>query len=99
MMAAIWVASTIRWSTGASGGRRITSKPAPMCSDSTMFSSQIAFSIGSQWPDMKLGSPYTWGVSRKLIDRQPFLPSRCISSAARSGSQFGTMPRGMNRPG
>ncbi len=77
----------------------MTSKPAPMCSDSTMFSSQIAFSIGSQCSDMRLGRPYTCGVSRKLIDRQPFLPMRCTSSAATSGSQLGTMPRGMNRPG
>ena len=48
VIALIWQASTMRWSTGASGGRWMTSKPAPMCSDSTMFSSQIALSIGSQ---------------------------------------------------
>ena len=39
-MALIWQASTMRWSIGASGGRLITSKPAPMCSDRTMFSSR-----------------------------------------------------------
>ena len=84
---------------GASAGRRITSKPAPMCSDSTMFSSQIACNIGSQCPDRKLGRPYTCGVSRKLIERQPFLANRRVSAAASSGSQFGTMPSGMNRSG
>ena len=42
VMALIWQASTMRWSTGASAGRWITSKPAPMCSDSTMFSSHSA---------------------------------------------------------
>ena len=47
-MALIWQASTIRWSTGASFGRWMTSKPAPMCSDSTMFSSHSAANIGSQ---------------------------------------------------
>ena len=79
-MALIWQASTMRWSIGASCGRLITSKPAPMCSDSTMFSSQIAANIGSQCPDRKLGNPCTCGVSRKLIERQPFFPSRCTSS-------------------
>jgi hypothetical protein len=98
-MAEIWHASTMRWSIGASAGRRMTSKPAPMCSDSTMFSSQMALNIGSQWPERKLGKPCTWGVSRKLIDRQPFVPSRWTSAAARSMSHIGTMPCGMKRPG
>ncbi len=47
-MALIWQASTMRWSTGASSARWITANPAPMCSDSTMFSSERALSIGSQ---------------------------------------------------
>ena len=47
-MALIWQASTMRWSMGASGGRRITSNPAPMCSDRTIPSSQSAVIIGSQ---------------------------------------------------
>ena len=38
-----------------------------------------ACSIGSQWPDRKLGKPWAWGASRKLIDRQPFLPMRWTS--------------------
>jgi hypothetical protein len=58
-MALIWQASTMRWSTGASAGRWMTSKPAPMCSERTMFSSTIAWNIGSQWPDRKLGKPWT----------------------------------------
>ena len=40
MIALIWQASTMRWSMGASGGRWITSKPAPMCSERIMFSSR-----------------------------------------------------------
>jgi hypothetical protein len=48
VIALIWHASTIKWSTGASGARWITAKPAPMCSERTMFSSQIACIIGSQ---------------------------------------------------
>ena len=64
-----------------------------------MPSSQSAVIIGSQWPDRKLGKPWTCGVSRKLIDRQPFLPTRWISSTARSMSHIGMMPWGMKRPG
>ena len=48
VMALIWQASTMRWSMGASWGRLMTSKPAPMCSDRTMCSSLSAFIIGSQ---------------------------------------------------
>ena len=48
VMALIWQASTMRWSMGASGGRLITSKPAPMCSDRTTLVSDSAWNIGSQ---------------------------------------------------
>ena len=48
MIAPIWQAKTMRWSTGASSGRLITANPAPMCRESTMFSSLSAASIGSQ---------------------------------------------------
>ena len=47
-MALIWQASTMRWSTGASSAFWMTSNPAPMWSESTMFSSLSAASIGSQ---------------------------------------------------
>ena len=48
VIALIWHASTMRWSTGASTGLRMTSNPAPMCRESTMFVSQMAWSIGFQ---------------------------------------------------
>ncbi len=48
MIALIWQASTMRWSTGASGALLMTSNPAPMCRESTMFCSHSAASIGSQ---------------------------------------------------
>jgi hypothetical protein len=72
---------------------------APMCKDSTMFAFTIAASIGSQWPDRKLGSPNACGASRKLMERHPFLASRLTSATARSTSHRGTTPIGMNRPG
>ena len=56
-------------------------------------------SIGSQWPDRKLGKPCACGASRKLIARQPFLAMRLTSATARSTSHIGTMPSGMKRPG
>ena len=64
-----------------------------------MFSSTSASSIGSQWPDRKLGQPCECGASRKLIARQPFFAMRLTSATARSMSHIGTMPSGMKRPG
>src|SRR6516225_7619761 len=71
----------------------------PRCMHTTVPSSAQAVQKGSQWSECSEGHPSFSGFSENVTAWQPFLATRCTSSAPSSGSQMTGMDRGMERPG
>ena len=71
----------------------------PRCMQTTVPSSAQAVQKGSQCSLCSDGQPSFSGFSEKVTAWQPFLATRCTSSAPSSGSQMTGIDRGMKRPG
>ena len=86
-------------SIGASGAVMASWPDEPRWMLRIVSVSTIAFHIGSQWSEWKLGSPRVAGFSVKVSEWQPISDTRRISWAVSSGSHSIGMAIGMNRSG